>query len=1256
MIKLRKRSIIPLSVLLFLLVFFAVFIYTSLGLRMVSYVLNKYVPEVQIEQVDGALYDFEVKGFALKLAGIDVKVDHAALAISGLCLLEGKICIKDLEAKNVLVDIDTSKFTASPTETEETDTVSVIKTPIAIELRKSNLDTVKVNVDDMHFGLDLFQGQASWVKNQIVVFSANIDGVKAIFPDTAPILPKPAPKSTVSLQTELQNLFAQPLLSSLPNVNIPVNVIISELKGDNWLLHMGNDYRFNQIALQGNVIDSKVSLSTLSLDSINPYQNARVQIQGNILLAKKWPLSAKIALSTLSDDKLATTIKSQIDGELLGVISSKTDVSGKNNLKLDANINFIKAYLPVKIKLTGQSVQWPLTGDVPLYQLNDFNLDLAGRTRQLSLSSQGAFKGIDLPDVAFELDAQGNQNGMVLNHIRLQLPQGKIETTGNVDWQDKLIWHLNTDLAEINLPSEIPNFPLNLNGQLKLQGWLDKQQRWQIDAPLLSLNGSMRRAPFSLSGGISANSDLQISAQQFKLMWGSNTLALNGDMQDAHQLQLDINMPTLAVITDGLTGKIKGHFDLSGSLLQPNLQTNVAVDNFTFNGVSIGQILLEGRSHYNKQVSGELSLQVNNLIYGDGVHINNMETRLSGSEQDHQLTVNVQGEPVEGALKLTGHINSARTAWSGLLVSASLDTPAKEWTLNKSVPLSYDFKQPKITVGANCWLNGDSSICLTKDMIITNQGHADLELKDLDLKIFDLILGGDTQIMGKLSAKASIDWNQTDSFPVVKANVHSSEVYIKQALGTQTLTIPFDIFDINLNMNSRLAKLDWRISLKEYGDISGQVEVIEPATQKKLAGQLNIDKLSLSIFTPALQGDDYAEGLINARLKFGGTLTSPEITGKLALNQSDIKASQLPADIKSIALTINFLGHSSSLDGVLKTAQGNINLNGQASWKNIDTWQAKLAVKGEGILITMPPMLSMTVVPDINITANQDEINLNGRVRVPTARITVDSLPDSIVDVSPDEVLVNENMEEIQKKTLPFRINSNLMVIIGDDVKVNAFGLNADLKGQLFVRQNKQGLGLHGQIIIPNGRFHAYGQDLVIRKGELIFSGPVDLPQLNIEAIRNPDSIANNVIAGIRVTGLADNPKIELFSDPAMSDQEILSYILRGQGLEGSDQSENDMMTAILIGLGTAQGGKYVGNIGEAFGIKDLSLDTQGVGNNSQVVVSGYILPNLQVKYGVGIFDSFVTLTLRYRLLPKLYLEVVSGLAQSVDLLYQFEF
>ncbi|MDF3007335.1 MAG: tamB, partial [Enterobacter kobei] len=313
------------------------------------------------------------------------------------------------------------------------------------------------------------------------------------------------------------------------------------------------------------------------------------------------------------------------------------------------------------------------------------------------------------------------------------------------------------------------------------------------------------------------------------------------------------------------------------------------------------------------------------------------------------------------------------------------------------------------------------------------------------------------------------------------------------------------------------------------------------------------------------------------------------------------------------------------------------------------------AAKGSKVRITVPPMIRLDASPDVVFVATPELFTLDGSIDIPWARIVVHDVPESAVGVSSDEVMLNANLEPEKPQSASIPINSNLIVHVGNNVRMDAFGLKARLNGDLKVAQDNQGLGLNGQINIPEGRFHAYGQDLIVRKGELLFSGPPDQPLLNIEAIRNPEATENDVIAGVRVTGTADEPKAEIFSDPAMSQQEALSYLLRGQPLD-SDQSDSAAMTSALVGLGVAQSGQVVGKIGETFGVSNLALDTAGVGDSSQVVVSGYVLPGLQVKYGVGIFDSLATLTLRYRLMPKLYLEAVSGIDQALDLLYQFEF
>ncbi len=214
------------------------------------------------------------------------------------------------------------------------------------------------------------------------------------------------------------------------------------------------------------------------------------------------------------------------------------------------------------------------------------------------------------------------------------------------------------------------------------------------------------------------------------------------------------------------------------------------------------------------------------------------------------------------------------------------------------------------------------------------------------------------------------------------------------------------------------------------------------------------------------------------------------------------------------------------------------------------------------------------------------------------------------------------------------------------------------MQGLLAVKQEKGNLGLYGQIALKNGRYASFGQDLLIRKGEIAFSGLPSQPMLNIEAIRNPEAMENNnVVAGIKVIGLADSPNVEVFSEPSMPQDQALSYILTGRSLENSGETgSSGSVGAALLGLGLGKSGKLVGGIGETFGIQDLNLGTAGVGESSKVVVSGNITPRLQVKYGVGLFDGLAEVTLRYKLIPQLYLQSVSGVNQAFDLLYQFDF
>ncbi|MDI2068224.1 translocation/assembly module TamB domain-containing protein, partial [Klebsiella pneumoniae] len=129
------------------------------------------------------------------------------------------------------------------------------------------------------------------------------------------------------------------------------------------------------------------------------------------------------------------------------------------------------------------------------------------------------------------------------------------------------------------------------------------------------------------------------------------------------------------------------------------------------------------------------------------------------------------------------------------------------------------------------------------------------------------------------------------------------------------------------------------------------------------------------------------------------------------LSGLDIDGNFMPFDMQPSQLAVNFNGTRSTLAGVVRTQQGEINLSGDADWSQIDNWRARVAAKGSRVRITVPPMVRLDVSPDVVFEATPSLFTLDGNVDVPWARIVVHDLPESAVGVSSDMVMLNNNLQ-----------------------------------------------------------------------------------------------------------------------------------------------------------------------------------------------------------------------------------------------------
>lgn len=336
------------------------------------------------------------------------------------------------------------------------------------------------------------------------------------------------------------------------------------------------------------------------------------------------------------------------------------------------------------------------------------------------------------------------------------------------------------------------------------------------------------------------------------------------------------------------------------------------------------------------------------------------------------------------------------------------------------------------------------------------------------------------------------------------------------------------------------------------------------------------------------------------------------------------------------------MGHQAVIEGGWRSGeQGSATVQGQLDWAK--ELQAELKLKGQELPVFVPPYADLIVAPDLTLGYDAQGLEVTGVVAVPRGSIEVKELPPDSVTVSADAQVVGREQDNDE---LP--LSMDVQVVVGSErLKFKGFGLTADVAGQLEVRDNLAGSGV---LELNKGRFRGYGQKLDLRRARLLFSGPLTQPYIDIEAVR----ITGDVTAGMRISGLAEQPQTQIFSEPAMAQEQAMSWLLMGKPLTGGN--DGNMMAEAAVAMGLMGALPVTQKLADSLGIQDFELDSEGSGDQTSVVASGQITERLSLRYGVGVFEPGSTLGLRYKLSKRLYLDAASGLANSLDLFYRRSF
>ena len=964
---------------------------------------------------------------------------------------------------------------------------------------------------------------------------------------------------------------------------------------------------------------------------------------------------------------------------LNGTINASGYSSNNNNKQVIVLKNTqLSGYIPASGGQAGRTVELTGNATAALLMYDSSHQKKAPKKtglKSFAIQFNGDLKTPDVPNGDLIIKVSGTPKLINIDEFRHDGAAGRINLNGQVDLSQGPTWRLKGVLDRFNPGFFASGYAGWVSGNFNTTG------RWQINRKEiqltnLNLDGVIKNQPVIGRGSlfVSLSADQKngllpsrFEAQNLILSFAGNQVFANGN---SNRLALDVNAPALNQLYPGITGRIIGRISLTGDKRQPDALINLKVDQFSFkNQITIQQASLIGRIPQLGRQPGQLQLNIQNLKRGTQT-LKQGRVLLVGTKAAHVLQIAGNGvnPATRFSVQLAGGLNASND-WLGQVQKGLLST--RQLTLNQDKPaaLIYRSQSGAVYLDQHCWAGAGSKLCLTEPLQASSaKGLVAVQLQNLDIGSFQAFMPQGVAWNGKMFGHAKVTWLGNNA-PTLNAQIYTDNGEIGLAPEDpqdDPLTLPYQRLSLIAVTQPDGIKL--RFDAKTPGIGKGYIDAtINPSvTPKTVNGALVLENVQVNIFKPFFPGMRVLNGVASLAGGVSGPLTAPDFYGEFRLRDGQVAMNNLPINLNRINLSSSVRGTEATLDGSFYSGDGLGKLTGDANWQGVP--YVNLSLRGERLLIRQAPLLTARVTPSIDarILPTERQISVNGNVDIPSAVI---SLPENNADViakSGDVRIVRSDQvdERVMKAARPWGIYADIDLALGDDVYFRGFGTSIPLGGKLNLTQRGLDAAMRGNGAIgvrQNVTIEAFGQRLQLNRGIARFNGIITQPTLDIDATK----VVSNRTIGVRVTGRASNPNIAVYNDAGLSEQEALNALLTGRissanptvnNTAGFKSEVNNTIAAAGISMGLGGTRKITNRIGRTFGLDSLTLDAEGVGDDTQVSLTGYITPDLYLRYGVGVFTPVNRLTLRYQLNRRLYIEASSALDRAVDMFYNWRF
>jgi len=948
-------------------------------------------------------------------------------------------------------------------------------------------------------------------------------------------------------------------------------------------------------------------------------ESLRSEILDGEVLARGWLEYGGDALAATIEMQLSaldfTTLypdwpeQARVDGELAARLDGEEIHLDRLNLsapptdfRLSGNGRFIPAADELALELEWIDLAWPplLDEGEPLLASESGGVRLSGRISDWRLELDALLATSDhLPGGELGLRATGGEESAHIERLDLDLGEsGRLAATGALDWAPKINTRIELELVRIDPGRFVAQLPGYIDARASITA--RQNDRWNIDLQLDQLEGQLRDHAVAGHGRLQLADDTP-EAAQLEIALGDNHIDISSDDGEQWLWRLD------ASALDQLWPDISGMALLEGTLAPHarKLRAHGEIESAGFADFSVDRVHLDTELDWGEQPRVDANLRLSDLDLNPWDRIDQIELVVTGGCVDHRVEFNLSG--MRGTLDLAGRGTldgclADYSGWNGHIERLYLgETVAGNWQLAEGLPIRLG---PDATeAGPGCLRavgDGEGRLCL-RELLIDGDSHARIGIHQVPMDLFLLPLDPVFTLTTPLSGQVEAAWGTSGLSRLV--GHLELEPGALRALGDEDDLLAIDSVRLDFTPEGDHGLLlDLLARLEGDSELNGQAHVIDlrDPTSTMINADANLDLPDIGAFNHLVAELDQLGGRLHARINLAGNLNAPNINGRLSIDDGYLAHAPLGLRVTDIDLALEGVTDHATLVGHMKSGDGQLDIDG-ALTQEPDGWSMEAAIDGERFSFADVDWLRIEASPSIRLTGKRERLDIDGDIHVDRLRGGLPPGAGERVRSSGDVVVLGETEEEELDAPVR-RLYGRLGIHVGDDARMSALGLQAQLAGgvELLWNGTPEPRG-RGAILIPSGSYRAYGQNLDIRDGEVLFTGhPLDNPRLDIRAVRDIFGDPRVEAAGVHIRGPAQDPIIDLFTDPPTTDEKALAYVVTG-------------------------------------------ADFDHAGGQAAVNVGFYLLPRLFVSYGIGLFEAGNVLSGRYELSDRWGVRVVSG-------------